>query len=69
MRRHGVGSGLFCGWELTHQGIDLAGGNRHDEPLDGADFLVGDVLALIPLELYRNSLRHWRSKSMALRSD
>ncbi len=38
------GFALRGGCEFAHQGIDLAGGNRHDDPLDGADFFVRDVL-------------------------
>lgn len=30
--------------EFFHQRIDLAGGDRHDDPLDGADFFFADLL-------------------------
>ena len=37
---------VFGGGEFAHQGIDLAGGDRHNNSLDGADFFVRDVLFL-----------------------
>jgi len=35
---------VLGGGEFAHQGIDLAGGNRHNNSLDGADFFVRDIL-------------------------
>jgi hypothetical protein len=34
------------GWigEIAHHNVDLAGGNSHDDPLDGADFFVCNLL-------------------------
>jgi hypothetical protein len=29
---------------FAHHGVDLAGGNGHDDPLDGANFFVRDVV-------------------------
>ena len=37
---------VFGGGEFAHQGIDLAGRDRHNNSLDGADFFVRDVLFL-----------------------
>ena len=40
------GSVLGGGGEFAHQGIDFAGGNRHNNSLDGTDFFVRDFLCL-----------------------
>jgi hypothetical protein len=32
--------------DLAHHCVDLAGGNSHDDPLDGTDFFVRNVLFL-----------------------
>jgi hypothetical protein len=40
----GCDSGFGWRCDFAHHGVDLAGGYGHDDPLDGADFFVRDVL-------------------------
>jgi len=46
---------LRRGGELAHQGVDLAGRDRHDDPLDGADFPVCDFLCPGHAKVVRDS--------------
>jgi len=41
---YGIGSVFGRVGEVPHHDVDLAGSNSHDDPLDGADFFVCNLL-------------------------
>lgn len=52
MREGSVG---FCRCDTTHQSVDLAGRDRHDDSLDRANFLFVDALCLGHAKVVNNS--------------